>query len=104
MINPDNDEDDESKSKSKSRSKSKSEPSPKPKSTSSQSIFPNAPIAPGAPLRPLLNWSHFKPKFAGKPDEDAEEHLLRMNDCMDTHEFPDQGKVQRFCLTLIWGS
>ena len=24
-----------------------------------------------------------------------------MNDCMDTHEFPDQVKVQRFCVTLI---
>ena len=29
---------------------------------------------------PQLNWSHFKPEFAGKPDEDAEVHLLRMND------------------------
>ena len=24
-----------------------------------------------------------------------------MNDWMDTHEFPDQVKVQQFCLTLI---
>ena len=23
-----------------------------------------------------LNWSHFKPEFSGKPDEDAEVHLL----------------------------
>ena len=23
-----------------------------------------------------LNWSHFKPKFSGKPDKDAEAHLL----------------------------
>ena len=26
---------------------------------------------------PQLNWSHFKPEFAGKPNEDAEAHLLR---------------------------
>ena len=32
-----------------------------------------------------LNWSHFKPKFSGKPDEDAEAHFLRMNNWMDTH-------------------
>ena len=52
-------------------------------------------------LRPQLNWSHFRPKYGGKPDEDAEAHLLRMNDWMDTHNFLDHVKVQRFCLTLI---
>ena len=50
---------------------------------------------------PQLNWSHFKPEFAGKPDEDAEVHLLRTNDWMDTHAFPEGVKVQRFCLTLV---
>ena len=49
---------------------------------------------------PLLNWSHFKPEFSGKPDKDAEVHLLRTNDWMDTHGFQDNVKVQRFCLTL----
>ena len=29
---------------------------------------------------PQLNWSHFKPEFAGKPDEDVEAHFLRTND------------------------
>ena len=24
-----------------------------------------------------MNWSHFKPEFSGKPDEDVEAHLLR---------------------------
>ena len=62
-------------------------------------FLPNGPVAP-APLRPQLNWSHFKPKYAGKPDEE-EAHLLRTNDCMDTHEFLDHVKVQRCCLTLI---
>ena len=56
---------------------------------------------PGLPQRPQLNWSHFKPKFTGKPDEDMEAHLLRTNDWMDTHEFLDQVKVQRFCLNLV---
>ena len=58
-------------------------------------------MAPAAPPRPQLNWFHFKPKYAGKPEEDAEAHLLRMNDWMDTHNFQDQVKVQRFCLTLV---
>ena len=34
-----------------------------------------------------LNWSHFKPDFLGKPEEDAEVHLLRTNDWMTTHDF-----------------
>ena len=47
-----------------------------------------------------MNWSHFKPEYSGKPDEDVEAHLLRTNDWMNTHDFPDNVKVQRFCLTL----
>ena len=47
-----------------------------------------------------LNWSYFKPEFSGKPEEDAEEHLLRTNDWMETHNFPDDEKVRRFWLTL----
>ena len=55
-------------------------------------VPPAQPIAPptqpiqSAPM-PQLNWSHFKPEFAGKPDEDAEAHLLRTNDWMDRHVF-----------------
>ena len=30
-----------------------------------------------------MNWSHFKPEFSGKPDEDVEVHLLRTNDWDD---------------------
>ena len=44
-----------------------------------------------------LNWSYFKPEFSGNPEEDAEEHLLRTNDWMETHNFPDYQKVRRFC-------
>ena len=47
-----------------------------------------------------LNWSYFKPEFSGKPEEDVVAHLLRTNDWMETHNFPDDTKVQRFCLTL----
>ena len=50
-------------------------------------FLPNAPIAPGAPQRPQLNWSYCKPEFAGKPEEDAEAHLLRTNDWMTCMTF-----------------
>ena len=62
----------------------------------------------GPPTQPIqqapmsqLNWSHFNPEFAGKPDEDVEAHLLRTNDWMDTHAFSEGVKVQGFCLTLV---
>ena len=45
-------------------------------------------------------WFHFKPEYSGKPEEDVEAHLVRTNDWMNTHDFPDGVKVQRFCLTL----
>ena len=47
-----------------------------------------------------LNWSNFKPEFSGKPDEDAEVHLLPSNDWMNAHCFANGVKVQRFCLAL----
>ena len=56
---------------------------------------------PEAPQRPQLNWSHFKPEYTGRPDEDAEAHLLKTNDWMDTHKFPEHVKVQTFYLTLV---
>ena len=48
-----------------------------------------------------LNWSNFKPEFSGKPEEDAEAHLLCSNDWMEAHRFDEDIKVQRFCLTLL---
>ena len=51
-----------------------------------------------------LNWSHFRPKFSGKPKEDAEAHLLRMEDWMTTNDIPEDQKVRRFCLTLKQGA
>ena len=47
-----------------------------------------------------LNWSHFRPEFSGKPEGDAEAHLLRTEDWMTTHNFPEDQKVERFCLTI----
>ena len=47
---------------------------------------PAQPIEP-APM-PQLNWSNFKPEFAGKPDKDVEAHPLRTKDWMDTYTFP----------------
>ena len=48
-----------------------------------------------------LDWSYFNPEFLGKTEEDAEAHLLRANDWMETHNFPNDQKVRRFCLTLM---
>ena len=64
--------------------------------------IPQAPQVPQAPQgQPFvhLNWSNFKPEFSGKPDEDAEAHLLHTNNWMDTHHFIGV-KVQGFCLTV----
>ena len=49
----------------------------------------------------MINWSNFKPEFPGKPEEDAEAHLLHTNDWMQMHQFGDNAKVQRFCLILL---
>ena len=60
------------------------------------------PPPPAVPQQPMcMNWSHFKPEFSGKPDEDVEAHLLRTNDWMNMHDFPEAVKVQRFCLTWV---
>ena len=41
------------------------------------------------------------PEFSGKPDEDAEAHLLHTNDWMTTHHSVEGVNVQRLCLTLL---
>ena len=68
-----------------------------------------APPHPPAPQEPTqqaqhilqLNWSHFKPEFSEKPEEDAGAHLLRTNDWKDTHQIQEVVKVQIFCQTLV---
>ena len=46
------------------------------------------------------NWIGKKPEFSGKPEEDAESHLLSTRDWIEAHNFPDEVKVRHFCLTL----
>ena len=70
--------------------------------------LPNPPAQVPNPMVPQVppaqvsqfNLSYFKPKFWGKPEEDAEAHLLRTNDWMETLNFPEVAKAQMFCLTL----
>ena len=65
-----------------------------------QLIVPPAQPIPVQPIQPApmpqLNWSHFKAKFTGRPDEDAEVHLLRTNDWMDTYAFQEASKSSIF--------
>ena len=61
---------------------------------------PGQPAVPPAHVGYQLNWSHFRPEFTGRPEEDVEAHLLHTNDWMNTHNFPGDERVQRFCLTL----
>ena len=55
---------------------------------------------PNPPQPHQLNWSYFKPEFPGKTEEDAAMNLLKTNGWMETHNFPEDTKVRRFCLTL----
>ena len=62
------------------------------------------PVPPPQPAQQVnlhMNWSHFKPEYLGKLEEDVRAHLLRANDWMNTPDFPDGVKVQRFCLTMM---
>ena len=62
---------------------------------------PNPMLPPAPPIQiPQLNWSYFKPECSEKPEENAEAHLLRRNDWMETHNYPEVAKLQRFCLIL----
>ena len=47
------------------------------------------------------NWIRKKPEFSGKPEEDAESHLLSTRDWMEAHNFPEGEKVSYFRVTLI---
>ena len=75
-------------------------PQPAPQPAQQPAPQPTLP-QPGQQVQMHINWSHFKPEYSSKPEEDVEAHLLRTNDWMNTHDFPDGVKVQRFCLTLM---
>ena len=60
------------------------------------------PIGPVVPAPQVFyhNWIGKKPEFSGKPEEDAESHLLSTRDWMEAHNFPNEVKARQFCLTL----
>ena len=62
-----------------------------------------APVGMVVPAPEIIyqNWIGKKPKFSGKPEEDAESHLLSTRDWMEAHNFPEGEKVRHFHLTLI---
>ena len=75
---------------------------PNPPNPSTPPPNPQDPMNPPNPTQPQqLNWSYFKPEFSGKTEEDAMAHLLKTNGWMETHNFPENTNVRRFCLTLI---
>ena len=47
------------------------------------------------------NWIGKKLEFSGKPEEDAESHLLNTRDWVEAHNFPEGEKVRCFRVTLI---
>ena len=69
-----------------------------------QQLAPSQPVPTGlvvpAPQVVYQNWVGKKPEFSGKPEEDAESHLLSNKDWMEAHNFPNKVKVRHFCLTL----
>ena len=75
-----------------------------------QDQVPAGQVPPPMPAQPVLqlapagvvpvpqiiyqNWIGKKPEFSGKPEEDAESHLLSMRDWMEVHNFPEGEKVR----------
>ena len=80
-------------------------------------VGPNLPVQP--PLQPVpmqlvpagmvvptpqiiyQNWIGKKPEFSGKPEEDAESHLLSTREWMEAYNVPEGEKVRCFHITLI---
>ena len=64
----------------------------------SQQLAPAQPV-PAGPVVPAphvfyQNWIGKKPEFLGKPEEDAESHLLSIRHWMEAHNFPNKVKVR----------
>ena len=55
-------------------------PQPVPAQLASAAVMP-------VPQIVYQNWIGKKPKFSGKPEEDAESHLLSTRDWMEAHNF-----------------
>ena len=69
-------------------------------------VAPQAPAAAPTAQQPgqqlvHSNWSYFKPEFSGKPDEDAEAHLLHTNDWMNAHHFIDRCQSAKILFNTI---
>ena len=77
-------------------------PAPNPPPPPADQSELQAPQQPAQPAQQVvhLNWSHFKPEFSGKPDEDAEAHLVHTNNWMNADHFTEGVKIQRF-FTLL---
>ena len=75
--------------------------------------LPVQPVPPPIPAQPApagvvpipqiiyQNWIGKKPELSGKPEEDADSHLLSTRDWMEAHNFPEGEKVRHFRVTLI---
>ena len=48
------------------------------------------------PQKVYQNWIGKKPEFAGKPEEDAESHLLSKRDWIEAYNFPNELKLDAF--------
>ena len=79
------------------------QPAPQPPPTNHAGPPQPAPNWPSPQIihQQIVNWSNCKLEITGKSEEDAEAHLLHTNDWMWTHNFGENVKVQRFCLTLL---
>ena len=57
-----------------------------------------APVVMVVPAPQIIyqNWIGKKPEFSGKPEEDAESHLLSTRDWMEAHNFPEGEKLDIF--------
>ena len=66
-----------------------------PQQTAPVQPVPIGPVVP-APQVFYQNGIGKKPEFSGKPEEDAESHLLSTRDWMEAYNFPDEVKVRHF--------
>ena len=70
-----------------------------------QQLVPAQPVPIGlvvsAPQVGYQDWIGKKPEFSGKPEEEAESHLLSTRDWMEAHNFLNEVKVRHFHMTLI---
>ena len=57
----------------------------------------SVPIQPAPQIihQQAINWSYFKPEFAGRPEEDMEAQFLCTNDWMVTHNFQEDVKCKK---------